>query len=169
MPEPTDQAVAPAIAATNALPQGEPEGEPEVVQGAEPAPAAQPQGEARKPEDGFQKRVDELTRDKYMERRAREAAEADAKYWREQAERQAPKPAEPVPAKVLKLEDFAYDTEAYNAALREQTSEIARTAGREAASALIESERAVAEQTRVETSWQERLAGFVKLKPDAVA
>jgi hypothetical protein len=67
---------------------------------------------------GVGKRINELTREKHEERRAREQAVAEAAYWREQAQaQQRPTPQAQAPRSGRPtLEDFAYDTSAYEEA-----------------------------------------------------
>lgn len=119
--------------------------ETEAVADSTPAPAA---GEIpAKKQEGFSKRIDELTRDFYGEKRAREMAERDAQHWRETAEALKPKAVE-TPTTTPKLEDFAFDEEKYRTAV----IEFARTeAARTARQVLTEEQSRLSAQSRAET------------------
>lgn len=103
-PEKSEPAPQEAPAPVEAVDDGEPEE-------ATPSPADPPQPRTKKP--GVHQRIDEITREKYEERRAKEQALQEAAYWREQAQRtqtapQAPKPQEgrPTPDQFTDWNDY---------------------------------------------------------------
>ncbi len=155
------QAVEPAIAENNADVEVVSDEPTEKPQDAESATAViEPDEATEKAKAGVQKRFDELTRDKYAERRARENAEREAAYWRDKAE----KPAAPVAvvAKPKTLADFDFDEGAYASHLRQEAVQDARKA---VADEMKREREAQTAQTR-QTKWLERVATFSKSAPD---
>jgi hypothetical protein len=124
-------------------------------------PTADDTGQARDEDGKFlsknaQKRIDELTREKYE--RAREA-----EYWRQQAmQQQKPPEAPKEPVKLPTLEEHGYDEAKYQAALiqyvEQKTSEVVETR-------LTQQEKQRAEQQRLAT-FAERQRNFAKATPD---
>ena len=132
-------AVEAKIAATNA-PVSEPDvtpdpitpeaPEPEVAQIAVPVEHDEEENEEAAASDngvdstaprknkGVGKRINELTREKHEERRARESAEAEVAYWRQQAQHQAPQyqPAQAQTQGKPTLEQYGNDWDAYQEA-----------------------------------------------------
>jgi hypothetical protein len=124
-----------------------------------PAPAA---GEIpAKKQEGFSKRIDELTRDFYGEKRARERAEDEARTLREQVEALKPKPVE-TPSVAPKLEDFAFDEEKYRSAL----VAYARTEAANAARDELRKEREQAQQQTRAESFATRQSEYLAKNPD---
>lgn len=165
MNDSTDLAEGPAIA-ENVAPAAEQQ--PETVAD-ETAPATTDASETSETEGKkphwSTKRIDELTRDKYAERQAREAAEKHARYLEQQLAR-LQKPSEPVqtekPATLPKLEDFSYDEAAYQAALLEHAS---KEAARKVREELKREESERQKQAQVK-SWKQREAEFKAKTPD---
>jgi len=136
--------------------------EPEPQQGAESAPAvSNTDEETTRVLDPVQKRIDELTRQKYDLKR-------DAEYWREQAQRaQAPKQEPPAqveaPQDVGKtLADFAYDESKYQAYLFKQAESRAVAA----AEAVLTKKQTETARFQTVTAHKEREAEFAKKVPD---
>ncbi len=103
-----------------------------------------------------QKRIDELTREKYERQR-------EAEYWRQQA--MAVKPPEPKPTEPVKLptlEDVGYDEAKYQAALIQYATQQAERVVEER---LSKAEQQRNEQKRLET-FAERQRAFAKATPD---
>lgn len=167
----------PAEPAQAAVPEA-PE-KPEVVAEVAPAEVAAPQEEedtddsapstddpsAPHPKNkGVGKRINELTREKHEERRAREQAEAENAYLKQQLQAQQPKPAEPVqhvPQGEPTLEQFGWDQNKYLDA-RASWLVDQKMAQRE-----LEQRRQseqVAEQTR-QQKFAERLKAFEETNP----
>lgn len=89
--------------------------EPEAVaESTEPAETAITPDSSPEKKDGVQKRIDELTKARRAEERARIAAENEAQYWRDKA--QKPEPI-PEPLKLKTLEDFNYNEQEHLAYL----------------------------------------------------
>lgn len=88
---------------------------------------ANTEGQARKPSKGFQKRADELTRQRHEAQRERD-------YWREMAMRQAPakEAAPPAPTEPPTLDQYDYDEAAFNAASRKFYADEAKAVARAA-------------------------------------
>jgi uncharacterized protein YicC (UPF0701 family) len=118
-------------------------------------------GQARDEEGKFlsknaQKRIDELTREKYERQR-------EAEYWRQQAMQQRPEPVKPTePVKLPTLEEHGYDEAKYQAALiqyvEQKASEVVETR-------LTQQEKQRAEQQRL-SAFAERQQAFAKATPD---
>jgi hypothetical protein len=106
---------------------------------------------------GAQKRIDELTRDKYDARR-------EAEYWREQALKAQPKPepAKVEPVKLPTLAEFEYDEGKYQAALIQYATQQAEQVVERR---LTQAEQQRAEQARLGT-FAERQRAFAKATPD---
>ncbi len=102
-----------------------------------------------------QKRIDELTREKYE--RAREA-----EYWRQQALAVKPPEPKPEPIKLPSLEDVGYDEAKYQAALIQYATQQAEKVVEER---LSKAEQQRNEQKRLET-FAERQRAFAKATPD---
>lgn len=122
------------------------------AQPAEPAPAdtqpdAQPQDQPKK--GGVQKRIDELTRERYE-------AQREAEFWRQQAEQRAQQPQQQAapPPKLEDYQDVNQFFEARDAWVKEQTkAEILRETQEQAQRQQFEAQRhqqALAQQQRVE-------------------
>lgn len=152
------QAVEPAIAATNEVPNEAPDGtDTNALQDADSAPAlTQPEDASEKPK-GVQKRLDELTRN-WRE------TERDRDYWRELAMRQPQQPESaptppPQPQEKLKtLEDFEFDTGKFTEYLTERALANLESKVQERRAA---EERKTA-QERAVTGFREREAAFSK-------
>lgn len=159
----TESGVQPAIAdentpveATEAVDTATP-----VEADADPAPAVNDADEAsRKPGQGAQKRIDELTRKRYD-------AEREAAYWREQALKQQP-PAQPdatrtaAPQELPTLAQFGYDEMKYQAALIEYAAQEAerRTLER------IREDQTRTQQAQGRSAFEKRQAEFLQAMPD---
>lgn len=121
-----------------------------------PNDAGSEQGEDGKAlSERVQKRIDELTREKYE--RAREAD-----YWRQQAMQQKPPEPPPVATKLPTLEEVGYDESKYQAALIEFAT---KQAERVVEERLSRADKERAEQTRL-ASFVERQRAFAKATPD---
>jgi len=83
----------------------------------ETAPAAEAKEEPKKTDGGFQKRIDELTRN-FRE------TQRDRDYWREQAVKQVPKEI-PQVATPKTLQDFNYDERQYQAYVIDEAARVA--------------------------------------------
>lgn len=159
----TESGVQPAIAdentpveATEAVDTATP-----VEADADPAPAVNDADEAsRKPGQGAQKRIDELTRKRYD-------AEREAAYWREQALKQQP-PAQPdatrttAPQELPTLAQFGYDEMKYQAALIDYAAQEAerRTLER------IREDQTRTQQAQGRSAFEKRQAEFLQAMPD---
>lgn len=159
----TESGVQPAIAdentpveATEAVDTATP-----VEADADPAPAVNDADEAsRKPGQGAQKRIDELTRKRYD-------AEREAAYWREQALKQQP-PAQPeatrtaAPQELPTLAQFGYDEMKYQAALIDFAAQEAerRTLER------IREDQTRTQQAQGRSAFEKRQAEFLQAMPD---
>jgi hypothetical protein len=128
---------------------------------ADPAPAVNDADEAsRKPGQGAQKRIDELTRKRYD-------AEREAAYWREQALKQQP-PAQPeatrtaAPQELPTLAQFGYDEMKYQAALIDYAAQEAerRTLER------IREDQTRTQQAQGRSAFEKRQAEFLQAMPD---
>lgn len=114
-----------------------------------------------KPRGGFQRRIDELTRNWREEQRRVDALTQALLQQRGQPPQpEAPKPSQP--AKLPTLEEFGYDEAKYQAALIEHATKQAESIVERR---LAEADRQRAEQTRVE-SFATRQAEFAKSNPD---
>ena len=102
-----------------------------------------------------QKRIDELTREKYE--RAREAD-----YWRQQAMQQKPEPKVVEPTKLPTLEEHGYDEAKYQAALIQYVEQKAEQV---VETRLNQQEAQRKEQSRLAT-FAERQQAFAKATPD---
>jgi hypothetical protein len=121
----------------------------------------------------FQKRIDELTRDKYEERRAREALQRELEFAR--AQRQLEPETVKAPAKLSEpplaptLESAGWDEakyrEEYSKFATAQAEWLRQAARAEAESLLAEREQKQAERKRAET-FREREAKFIAQTPD---
>lgn len=99
-------------------PEAEDKGEEEEPEQDEDSPSSEDDSPAEPPKKkGVQKRIDELTAEKYAEKRRAEALEAELQRYREQA-----KPETPDVGPKPKLEDFGYDEDKYNAAIEQYYS-----------------------------------------------
>lgn len=141
---------------------------PEVTQvtaAADPSPAADDPGQQKPPKSGFEKRIDELTKnwretERLAQETQRDAREArrDADYWRDQA--LANKRSEPVvdaePEKTL--ESFGYDEGKYRAHLQKQFADSAT----KVVKTELQKEQDAAQRNRRVTSFKERESGFAK-------
>lgn len=159
----TESGVQPAIAdentpveATEAVDTATP-----VEADADPAPAVNDADEAsRKPGQGAQKRIDELTRKRYD-------AEREAAYWRDLALKQQP-PAQPdatrtaAPQELPTLAQFGYDEMKYQAALIEYAAQEAerRTLER------IREDQTRTQQAQGRSAFEKRQAEFLQAMPD---
>lgn len=144
-------------AATNAAPDAiAPESQ---VAESAPAPEKAPE------QDGFTKRIDELTKNwRETERRAEEAAR-DAQYWRDQAlraQQPQPQPAKPVEQAVKTLADFEYDDVKYQSYLFEQ----AESRAVKAAEKRLREQQETDAKERRRTEFARREAEFEKANPD---
>ena len=128
---------------------------------ADPAPAVNDADEAsRKPGQGAQKRIDELTRKRYD-------AEREAAYWRDLALKQQP-PAQPdatrtaAPQELPTLAQFGYDEMKYQAALIEYAAQEAerRTLER------IREDQTRTQQAQGRSAFEKRQAEFLQAMPD---
>jgi len=114
---------------------------------------------------GVGKRINELTREKHEERRARETAEAEAAYWRQQV--QQPNPRQPEPTQTANgrptLEQYGYDQNAY------EDARDAWVIGQAKQSWQAEQAQAYQAQKQQEktSTFQSRLAAFEKESPGA--
>ena len=125
----------------------------------EPAADTQPRDEesGQYLSKNAQKRIDELTREKYE--RAREA-----EYWRQQAMQQkAPEPP-PAPTKMPTLEEVGYDEAKYQAALLEYATKQAEKVVEER---LTQREQQAKERAQVE-KFASRSQEYAKTNPDYV-
>jgi hypothetical protein len=147
-PEPAPQATPAPVEAVD-------DGEPEE---ATPSSADPPQPRTKKP--GVHQRIDELTREKYEERRAAEQARQEAAYWREQAQRTQAAPTAPPQGKPT-LEAHGYDQEAYFEALAEWKAD-EKLKGYKAEQTQAETKRQQQERAR---KFQERVAKFEQEVP----
>lgn len=114
---------------------------------------------------GVQKRIDELTREKYDERRRREAVERDLDYLRKESERyrsQQQPVSQPADASIKTLADFAYDDAAYAKYVRDTFAETARKEAREA----IKAEAASEASKKQQQQFLSRVREFEKSNPD---
>ena len=102
-----------------------------------------PESSPEKKEDGVQKRIDKLTREKYEAKR-------DADYWKAKAE--TPPEVKPEVVAMKKLADFDYDEDEYTAYLKEDALIVARAA--------VESERQGDSQARKTADFNAREAEF---------
>lgn len=111
----------------------------------------------KKPDDGFTRRIDELTRDWRTEQRAHESTRAELDRARRELEqlRQPPKPTE---TSGKTLADFEFDDTRYSAYLREE----ATRAAREAAQAEFTSQREREISQRRAAQFAERQKAFAK-------
>jgi hypothetical protein len=160
MNDTTDQAVEPAIADENVKPDASDESV-EPKQDAASAPAVvEPDEATEKAKAGIQKRFDELTRDKYSERRAREAAERERDELRARLQQQE-KPAQP-PSTPKSLKDFDYDEARYAEHLRAE----ARAEAKQAVAEELAREREKTAAVKRESEWRERVEAFRKDAPD---
>jgi len=100
-------------------------------------------------EDGFQKRINKVTADKYAEQRRADAAEAELERLRA-----TPAPAEAEPT----LEAFDYDEQAYNAALIK--SQVAQAV--QAEKAAIDQQAQAQQAQQAQASFNERIAAMNK-------
>lgn len=150
-------------AATNAAPEAIAPGS----QVAESAPALEKAPE----QDGFTKRIDELTKNwRDTERKADEAtrtaeeARRDALYWRDQALRAQRPPATPAdaPAQVKTLADFEYDEARYQAHLIEQVEQRAVKAAEKRLREQAENDT----RAKRRTEFAQRESEFEKANPD---
>lgn len=167
MTDTTDQAVEPAIADANALPETtEAVQPPEPVQDvSDSSPDADDASDADdKPKGGFQRRIGELTRN-WRE------TERDRDYWRDlamQASRQPPTPQPetreqpPAPEPGKTLADFNYDEAQFAGYLRQQAADEAR----KAATDVLRQEREREAAQRKEQTFKQRIADFKKSAPD---
>ncbi len=134
---------------------------------ADPSPAAKVDaGESPGKKDGFQARIDELTKHwRETERREREA-QRDRDHWREQALRyQAqpqPTPKAPEPATPKTLADFNFDEGKHQAYLLEMASKAAT----EAAKRELEAEREQATRQEQAATYVKRAKDFAKEHED---
>jgi hypothetical protein len=143
--------------------------------------ASETEGEPKKPAKGVQKRLDELTRQREDERRAREAAEARLDRTLSALERLTGKPAQEAKEELEKAdpeparpERQQYpDTEAFTSALMDYAEQKASwTARREVKATIAENERKLAEtriaeeQQRTTTTYRERVEKAVEKYPD---
>lgn len=128
---------------------------------ADPAPAVNDADEAsRKPGQGAQKRIDELTRKRYD-------AEREAAYWRDLALKQQP-PATPeatrtsAPQELPTLAQFGYDEMKYQAALIDYAAQEAerRTLDR------IREHQTQTQQAQGRSAFEKRQAEFQSAMPD---
>jgi hypothetical protein len=125
-----------------------------------PSPGSDPTAKPRTKKPGVHQRIDELTREKYEERRAAEQARQEAAYWREQAQRtQAPQA--PQPQGKPTLEAFGYDQEAYFEALADWKAD-QKLQGFKAEQTKAETLRQQQERAR---KFQERVARFEQEVP----
>lgn len=133
---------------------------------ADPSPAADDPGQQKPQKSGFEKRIDELTKNwRETERLAqdtqRDAREArrDADYWRDQAlanKRATEAVVEPEVERTL--ESFGYDEAKYRTYLRQQFSgDAAKVVKTE-----LQKEQDAAQRNRRVTSFKERESGFAK-------
>lgn len=125
---------------------------------ADSSPAAANTGESqRRPDDGFTRRIDELTRDWRTEQRAHESTRSELDRARRELEqlRQPPKQQE-VGSKTLA--DFEFDDQRYGAYLREE----ATRAAREAAQAEFASQREREMSQRRTAQFAEKQKAFAK-------
>ena len=111
---------------------------------------------------GVGKRINELTREKHEERRAREQAVAEAAYWREQAQRQptqAPTQTQGRPT----LEQYGYDQNAYEEARDQWVINQTRQSFVQEQQQWAERQQQQARQSK----FQERLAALEREQPGA--
>lgn len=117
---------------------------------AESAPAPEVKEEPKKTDGGFQKRIDELTRN-FRE------TQRDRDYWREQAVRQVPTEI-PTVAAPKTLQDFGFDEGKYQAHV---ISEAARLAA-ETAGKTLKQQQAQDAAARRRSEFVQRETGFAK-------
>ena len=161
----TDESTVQETAPVESVPQV-PESEadasnPENKAVADSTPAPEAGETPPKKADGFSKRIDELTRDYYAERREREAAERESRTLREQIEALRPKPVE-TPTTLPKLEDFAFDDEKHRQATAEYYRNEARLATQETLRKDREAQQA---QSRAET-FAQRQTDYLAKNPE---
>lgn len=134
-----------------------------VVADSTPAPEA---GETPvKKQEGFSKRIDELTRDYYGEKGRAERAEANLRELRQQVEALKPKPVV-TPVAPPKLEDFGFDEERHRLAVLEYVRTEGARAGREAAAETL-SEREAAQKAQAKAAtFAERETAYKAKHPD---
>jgi hypothetical protein len=116
------------------------------------------QGRFKKP---VQPRIDELTREKYEANRLREAAEAEAAYWRKRA-----LPEDPPPAPVVETEPELDDFPDYGSYIKALTKWEAKQV---ATATLTEARRAEAESRQaaeIQAAWQQRTEQARTTAPD---
>ena len=117
----------------------------------------------------FQKRIDEITRDKYEERRAREAAERRAQEIEarlKELETKAPAQPDPADEPLKTAADFNYDDAAYARYLQQVIDQRAERRARDAASKFLQEERAREATERAIREYQSRVDDFKKTAPD---
>jgi hypothetical protein len=102
-----------------------------------------------------QKRIDELTREKYERQR-------EADYWRQQAQQPKPEPKAVEPTKLPTLEEHGYDEAKYQAALIQYVEQRAESVVEKR---LTEADSQRKEQARLAT-FAERQRSFAKATPD---
>lgn len=145
-------------AATNAAGESAPAVSPSQV--TESAPVANGPGAAAKPDDGFTRRIDELT-GKWR------STERDRDHWREMALRNqrqqepARKPQEQ-DTKVKTLSDFEYDESKYQSYLFEETEKRAVAA----AEKRLKEQDEQASRQKVQAKFKQRIDEFSKTNPD---
>lgn len=129
----------------------------------ESAPVANDAGTAPKPDDGFTRRIDELTKIRRDEERARQAAERDRDHWREMAlrhsQRQEPEKADTGPKS---LADFEYDDVKYQSYLFQEAEKRAVSAAEKRLREQQENEKS---ERRVST-FKQRITEFSKSVKD---
>ena len=117
---------------------------------AAPSTAATDAGKPKQDHSGFQRRIDQLTREKHDLRRQLESLRTP---------QQKSEPAEP---EEKSLADFDYDEAAYRKHIREVAAGEARKAAR---GVLDETKRTEQQQSRAKT-WKERATSFAAEHPD---
>jgi len=114
----------------------------------------------------FQKRIDEITRDKYEERRARENAERRAQELEQQLKTVSP-PAVDVDTEPLKsIEDFNYDSAEFSKYLQKRIDDIAEKRASAAAEKRIEQWQREQNESKAKAEYTSRIEAFRKDAPD---
>lgn len=137
---------------------------PEAPVVAAPTPAPEAGETPVKKQEGFSKRIDELTRDFYGEKRARERAEDEARTLRQQLEAAKPKPVEP--AAPPRLEDFGFDEEKHRLAILDYVRTQGARAGEEAAERKLNEREAAQKAQAKAATFAERETLYKAKHPD---
>ena len=131
----------------------------EVVQETKPSESAP---EDVKPEDGFQKRINKVTADKYAEKRRADELQRQLDERNDKPEVQAVKDAP-------KLEDFEYDQDAFNAALIDYKVELGISKAVAKVTSTQSDAAKTAESEEAQKGFNDRIISMAKNDWDEVA